>query len=185
MQNGPAMQTPEPTQLVVIIPRKNLVRGALILLLASPLSYYAMWAAWLHTWTPGIELLVPIPDGYQDIRAFRAARTHDFPALHGKPPPGPVAGSGHLLRITDERLYGTETTETGQNRRPEVKTLHIERVFGPDIIAHLDVPLRPDLQEHLQSLRKGAIVTIAGIGHGDGEHNVYIYPVHQVNAHAP
>lgn len=66
-----------------------------------------------------------------------------------------------------------------------MKTLRIRRPFGVSIIAHLDVPLRPGLQEHLRTLRKGAIVTIAGIGHGDGEYNIYIYPVHQVNGHAP
>ena len=36
-------------------------------------------------------------------------------------------------------------------------------------------------QEHLRSLRKGDIITGAGISHGGSEHNIYIYPVHQVN----
>lgn len=179
------MQTPNPTRVVAIIPRKDLAKAALIVLLASPLGCLASWAGWLHTWTPGIELFVATPDGYENTPAFRTARTHDFPALQREPPATQVAGAGHLRRITKGRLYGTQTAGAVQNSRPNVKTLHIERVFGPDIVAHLDVPLRPGLREHLQSLRKGAVVTVAGIGHGDGEHNVYIYPVHQVNGHAP
>lgn len=179
------MQTTRATQTIVTIRRKDLTKGVLMLLLASPLGYGVTSAVWLHTWTPGIELFVTTPEGYQDTRAFRATRTHDFPALHEEPPPAPVADAGHLLRVTDGKPYGTGTTGTGRSPAPDVKTLHIARVFGPDIIAHLDVPLRPDLEEHLRSLRKGAVVTIAGIGHGDGEHNVYIYPVHQVNGHAP
>ena len=179
------MQITNPTRVVLVTPRKDLAKAALVVLLASPLGCVAGWAGWLHTWTPGIELFVTTPDGYQDTRAFRSAHRHDFPALHDEPPPAPVAGTGHLHRVTNGTPYGTRSTGTERGRRPDVKTLHIERLFGPAIIAHLDVPLRPGLQEHLRSLRKGAVVTIAGIGHGAGEHNIYIYPVHQVNGHAP
>ena len=54
----------------------------------------------MHSFTPGFGMLRPIPDGYQSIGTFQAARTHDFPALHDEPAPAPVAGSGHLTEIT-------------------------------------------------------------------------------------
>ena len=160
---------------------RDLGKGMLI----GVIPGYVLAVMWTHSCTPGLGNFLAPPEGYQNIGAYRRARSHDFPALHEEPGPSPVGGGGHLFRIRDGVLHGTTATETPPGRRPDVRTLHIERLFGPNIIAHLDLPLRPGLQEHLRSLRKGAIVTIAGIGHGDGEHNIYIYPVHQVNGHAP
>lgn len=78
-------------------------------------------------------------------------------------------------------MYGTQAPSYPA---PDVKTLRIARLFGPALVAHLDTPLNPGLQKHLRSLRRGDIVTVAGIGHDSNEHNICIYPVHQVNRHA-
>ena len=158
-------------------------RGSLILLLIALAGVYTMWMASLHTWTPGVELLIETPDGYQNARAFRAVRQHDFPALQDEPPPAPVAGAGHLLDVANGKPYGTNVSTRASEAEPDVMTLHVRPMFGPALIAHLDVPIDPRLHEHLRSLHKGAVVTIAGIGHGDGDPSVYIYPVHQVNGH--
>lgn len=160
---------------------KDLAKG----ILAGLIPAYFLAAMWTHSFTPGLGDLLAPPDGYQSVRAWRSTHLHDFPALHPEPRPSRVGGAGHLVEIRDGTLYGTTATDTPAGPAPDVKTLRIARLFGPDIVAHLDVPLDPDLQEHLRSLRKGAVVTVAGIGHGDGKYNVYIYPVHQVNRHAP
>ena len=160
-------------------------KDALALVLIALAGFYAMWATSLHTWIPGVEVLVETPHGYQSSRAFRAARNHDFPALRDEPPPAPVGGTGHLLRVRDGTPYGTSGATTGTEPAPDVMTLFIRPVFGPMLVAHLDVPLHPRLHEHLLNLRKGAVVTVAGIGHGDGEHNIYIYPIHQVDGIEP
>ena len=148
------------------------------------MAWYVSAGVTMHSCTPGFGRLRPIPDGYQSIGTFQAARTHDFPALHDEPAPAPVAGSGHLTAITDSTLYGVSEAER-PDPAPDVRSLRIKRVFGPSITAHLETPLDPELHEHLLSLHKGAIVTIAGIGHGEDEHTVYIYPVHQVDGIEP
>ena len=86
-----------------------------------------------------------------------------------------MAGTGHLARVSYRQPYGTNVSEV------DVKTLRLERFFGTTLTAHLDVPISPAWSAHLQSLSKGAIVTVSGIGHGDGRFNIYIYPVHRVN----
>ena len=63
-------------------------------------AWYVSAGVTMHSFTPGFGMLRPIPDGYQSIGTFQAARTHDFPALHDEPAPAPVAGSGHLTGIT-------------------------------------------------------------------------------------
>lgn len=163
----------------------TVIRNLVQIVLAALLPLYVISAMWTHSLAPGAGELRERPDGYQSIRGYRPTRTRDFPALHDQPPPGPVAGSGHLASVEDTRLWSITPGSTPPGTAPKVKTLRIRRPFGVSIIAHLDVPLRPSLQEHLRTLRKGAVVTVAGIGHGDGRHNVYIYPVHQVNGHAP
>ena len=174
------MQTRNVTLGALITTARDLGKGMLIGLMPA----YFLAAMWTHSFTPGLGNFLAPPDGYQSVRTYRKARTEGFPALYEKPGPSRVGGAGHLYAIRDDRLYGTTRTEALADP-PDVKTLHIERLFGPNLIAHLDVPLRPALLEHLRSLRNGAVVTVAGIGHGDGEHNVYIYPVHQVNGHTP
>ena len=86
-----------------------------------------------------------------------------------------MAGTGHLARVSYRQPYGTNVSEV------DVKTLRLERFFGTTLTAHLDVPISPAWSAHLQSLSKGAIVTMSGIGHGDGRFNIYTYPVHRVN----
>ena len=176
------MQTENATRITLVMTAKDVTTAILTMLAAGAIACYVPSAIWLHTWTPGPEIFRATPDGYQSIRAFRATRTHDFPALYEEPPPSPVAGTGHLVSVGDGPPYGTDAPP---GRRVDVKTLYVTPVFGPRLVAHLDVPLNPDLQDHLRGLRKGALVTVAGIGHGNGENNIYIYPVHQVNGHAP
>lgn len=147
-------------------------------------AVYIAAAISTQSFTPGLGSFLPAPDGYQSIHAFQNARIRDFPALYEDHGPGPVAGAGHLRRITNGKLYGT-TRSTEPGHRPDVMTLHIERPFGPTIVAHLEVPVRPNVLEYLRSLRRGAVVSIAGIGHGDGRNNVYVYPVHQIDGHTP
>ena len=159
--------------------------GKLIgLVFAGIATVYIVAAVSTRSFTPGLGNFRPPPDGYQSIQAFRNARTRNFAALYDDRGPGLVAGAGHLRRITNGKLYGT-TPSSEAGHSPDVMTLHIERLFGPNIVAHLDVPVGPDVLEHLRSLRRGAVVSIAGIGHGDGESNVYIYPVHQIDGHTP
>ena len=173
------MKTHEPTGISL-----NLTPGkSLALVLLAVAGVCAMMMTSLHTWTPGIELLVETPDGYQSARDFRTARRHDFPTLRDQPPPAPVAGAGHLLEVYDGKPYGTSGSPTATEPGPDVTTLYIRAVFGPTLVAHLDVPIDPRLHEHLRTLRKGAVVAVTGIGHGDGDPSVYIYPVHQVNGH--
>ena len=109
---------------------------------------------------------------------FRTARNHDFPTLRDQPRPAPVAGAGHLLEVYEGKPHGTSEASTATEPGPDVTTLYIRAVFGPTLIAHLDVPIDPRLHEHLRSLRKGAVVAVSGIGHGDGDPSVYIYAVH-------
>lgn len=135
------METRTPTQIALIMNTKEVIMTMIPLIL---IAWYVTGAVQLQTWTPGLGLFLATPDGYQSVRAFRAARTHDFPAVHEQPPPSPVAGTGHILAIKDGTLYGTQAPP---GRRPEVKTLRMVRVFGPALVAHLDVPLRPGLQE--------------------------------------
>lgn len=160
----------------------GLLMMVLIMLATAGSIWYVTAAVRFRTWTPGIELFHATPDGYQSVRAFRNARAHEFPALHEEAAPAAVAGTGRLRSIADGGLYGAGA---GPNGPREVKTIHITRLGGPRLVAHLDVPLAPDLLDHLRSLRRGAIVTVTGIGHGDGESNIYIYPVHALNGYTP
>jgi len=170
---------------VTIVALRMTARDTAIWILLVLGAAYAMAAMTMHSWTPGLGAFRPTPDGYQSVSAFSKARSHEFPALHPDPGPAPVAGTGHLTKVSRGRLYGTAATETAGETRPEVMTLQIERLSGPIIIAFLDVPLRTSMQEYLQEVGKGAIVTVAGIGHGDGEHNIYVYPVHRINEREP
>ena len=148
-----------------------------ILILAG--YVYVMLVVVTGSWTPLIFEFRPPPPGYQSVADFAAARGHAFPALFKEPAPGPVAGTGHLSSIRDGWATGTDVSE----RR--VKTLHIGRVSRADLRAHLDLPIEPALLAYLRTLSRGSIVTVSGIGHGDGRHNIYIYPVHRVDGHEP
>ena len=140
---------------------------------------YVFLAAYTGTWTPLIFEFRPPPPGYQSVADFAAARDHAFPALFEEPAPGPVAGTGHLLSIHDGGATGTGVSGT------TVKTLRIGRVHRAHLHAHLDLPIEPALLAYLRTLSRGSIVTVSGIGHGDGKHNIYIYPVHRVNGYEP
>ena len=114
------MKTHRPTMMSLnMTPAKSL---ALVLITFAGVCTMMMTS--LHTWTPGIELLIETPDGYQSARDFRTARKHDFPTLRDQPPPAPVAGAGHLLEVYDGKPYGTSeaprTSRPGTNRnRPQ------------------------------------------------------------------
>ena len=148
-------------------------------LMVNAAFFYGLLVMMTHSWTPVIYDLRSPPPGYQSVAAFRAARGHDFPALFEEPAPSPVAGTGHLVRVSDGQAYGTNA------RGVDVKSLRLERFFGTSVTAHLDVPISAELSTHLRSLSKGAIVTVSGIGHGDGRFNIYIHPVHRVNGYEP
>ena len=148
-------------------------------LMVSAAFCYPMLVILTGSWTPLIYDFGSPPPGYQSVAAFREARGHDFPALVEEPAPAPVAGTGHLVGVEDGRPYGTNVSGV------DVKTLRLERFLGTSLTVHLDVPLSEELSAHLQSLSKGAIVTVSGIGHGDGRFNIYIYPVHRVNGYEP
>ena len=130
-------------------------------------------------WTPLVFEFRSPPPGYQSVAGFAAARDHAFPALFEAPAPGPVAGTGHLRNIRGGGPTGTDVSGV------RVKTLHIGRVSGADLYAHLDLPIQPALLAYLRTLSRGSIVTVSGIGHGDGKYSVYIYPVHRVDGHEP
>ena len=123
---------------------------------------------------------IPPSDGYQSVEEFLAERGHEFPALHQTPPPAPVEGTGRL-----ERIYHYWPAGTGAGFAVDVKALRIERSPAPDLVAYLDVPINRELLEYLRSLSRGDRVTVAGIGHGAGQHTIYIYPVHRVNGREP
>ena len=148
-----------------------------ILLVAG--FYYGTLVLLSGSWTPVIYDLQAPPPGYQSVAAFRAARGHDFQALFEEPAPSPVAGAGHLVDVYDGQPYGAGI------RGVDVKTIHLQRLFSVPLRAHLEVPINPALLAHLQSLSKGAIVTVSGIGYGDGRYNINIYPVHRVNGYEP
>ncbi len=122
----------------------------------------------------------PPPDGYQTVEAFVAQRRHEFPALHETPLPAPVEGSGRLMEIYDYWPAGT-----GVNTTENVKALRLERSSGPNLRAYLDVPVKPELLEHLRSLSRGERVTVSGVGHGAGQGVINIYPVHRLNGLEP
>ena len=168
----------DPRHIALIMTASDIWKSLIAIIPIGLVALYVMAGVMMHSWTPGFGVFRPTPDGYQSVRAFQAARTHDFPALLDQPPPAPVAESGHLITIKDAVLYGVTNRP---DPAPEVKSLRLTRVFGPSITAHLDMPLNAELRTHLLRLRKGAIVTVAGIGHGDGGRNVYIYPVHHVD----
>ena len=149
------------------------------ILMANAALLYGLLVMTTHSWTPVIYELRSPPPGYQSVAAFRAARGHDFPALFEEPAPSPVAATGHLVRVSDGQPYGTNASGV------DVKSLHLERFLGANLTAHLDVPISAELSTHLRSLSKGAIVTVSGIGHGDGKYNIYMYPVHRVNGYEP
>ena len=155
------------------------VRSIGCILMVSAASLYPMLVIVTGSWTPLIYDFGSPPPGYQSVAAFREARGHDFPALFEEPAPAPVAGTGHLVGVEDGRPYGTNVSGV------DVKTLRLERFLGTSLTVHLDVPISEELSAHLQSLSKGAIITVSGIGHGDGRFNIYIYPVHRVNGYEP
>ena len=148
-------------------------------LMVNAAVLYPMLVMTTHSWTPVIYDFRSPPPGYQSVAAFIEARGHDFPALFEEPAPSPVAGTGHLVHVYDGRAYGTNVNGV------EVKTLRLDRLFGANLTVHLDVPISPALAAHLQSLSKGAVVTVFGIGHGDGQSHIYIYPAHRVNGYEP
>ena len=59
------------------------------------------------------------------------------------------------------------------------------RESAPHLVAYLDVPLDPEMLEHLRSLSRGDAVTVSGIGHGPGQSVIHIYPVHRVDGREP
>ena len=120
------------------------------------------------------------PDDYQSAEEFAVERRHEFPALHETLPPAPVEATGRLTEVYDYWPAGTDATTS-----VDVVALRIERSPGPHLRAYLDVPVDPELLEHLQSLSRGDRVTVAGIGHGDGQRTIYVYPVHWVNGREP
>lgn len=140
---------------------------------------YVMLVILAGSWTPLIFEFRSPPPGYHSVADFAAPRDHAFPALFEEPAPGPVAGTGHLRSIHDGVPTGTGVSGA------KVKTLHIGRVSGADLRAHLDLPIEPALLAYLRTLSRGSIVSVSGIGHGDGRHNIYIYPVHRVDGHEP
>ena len=155
------------------------IGAVLVAILILAAYIYVMLVVFTGSWTPLIFEFRPPPPGYQSVADFAAARDHAFPALFEEPAPGPVAGTGHLLSIHDGIATGTGVSGT------KVKTLHIGRVSRADLRAHLDLPIEPALLAYLRTLSTGSIVTVSGIGHGDGKHNIYIYPVHRVDGHEP
>ena len=142
-------------------------------------TLYTMLVIASGSWTPLICEFRSPPPGYQSVSAFAAARAHSFPTLFEEPAPAPVAGTGYLVDIRDDSSYEVDVNGVA------VKTLVIARLSGAALRAHVDVPLDPALLAHLRSLSKGAVVTVSGMGHGDGRHNVHIYPVHRVNGYEP
>ena len=144
--------------------------------------FYEILVIQTDSWTPVIHEFRPPPPGYQSVAAFAAAGSgHDFPTLFGDPEaePSPVAGTGHLVSVYNDSRGGPDGV------RVAVKTLRLHRIFGADLNAQLEVPINPALLAHLRSLSKGAIVTVSGIGHGEGKYNLEIYPVHRVNGYEP
>ena len=122
-----------------------------------------------------------LPDAYQSADDFAAERRHEFPALHEAPTPAPVGGTGRLTEVYDYWPAGTDVASA----LLDVVALRIERSPGPELRAYLNVPVDPELLEHLQSLSRGQRVTVAGIGHGDGRRIIYVYPVHWINGREP
>ena len=164
--------------------RKELGWVFLILLPLIPVVilagfFYGMLVIETGSWTPVIHEFRSPPPGYQSVAAFAAGRRHDFPTLFGDPEPSPVAGTGHLANVYDRSRGGPDGV------RVDVKTLRLRRTFGADLNAQLEVPINPALLAHLRSLSKGAIVTVSGIGHGDGKYDIDIHPVHRVNGYEP
>ena len=149
-----------------------------ILILAGYI--YLMLVFFTGSWTPLVFEFRPPPPGYQSVADFAAARDHAFPALFEEPAPGPVAGTGHLLSIHDGGATGTGVSGTQRQ-----DAAHRACLIVRDLRAHLDLPIEPALLAYLRTLSTGSIVTVSGIGHGDGRHNIYIYPVHRVNGHEP
>ena len=123
---------------------------------------------------------LPPPDGYLSVEDFLATRRHEFPALYPTPPPTPVEGTGQL-----EQIYDYWPAGTGAGVAVDVKALRLVRESAPHLVAYLDVPLDPEMLEHLRSLSRADVVTVSGIGHGPGQSVTYIYPVHRVDGREP
>ena len=136
------------------------VRSIACILMVNAAFLYAMLVIGTGSWTPVTYDFRSPPPGYHSVAAFREARGLDSPALFEEPPPAPVAGTGHLVRVSDGRAYGTNVSGV------DVKTLRLERFLGTSLTVHLNVPISEELLAHLQSLSKGAIATVSGIGHG-------------------
>ena len=123
---------------------------------------------------------VPPPEGYLSVEAFVAERHHEFPALHEAPAPVPIEGSGRLVEI-----YSYWPAGTGADSSVDALALRLERSPGPALRAYLDVPVKPELLDHLRSLSRRDTVTVSGIGHGSGTGVINIYPVHRFNGREP
>ena len=122
----------------------------------------------------------PPPEGYLNVEAFVAERYREFPALHEAPSPAPVEGSGRLVEI-----YRYWPAGTGADSSVNVLALRLERSPGPALRAYLDLPVEPELIEHLRSLSRRDSVTVSGIGHGSGTGTINIYPVHRFDGREP
>ena len=122
----------------------------------------------------------PPPEGYLSVEAFVAERHHEFPALHEAPSPAPIEGSGRLVEI-----YRYWPAGTGADSSVNALALRLERSPGPALRAYLDLPVKPELLEHLRSLSRRDNVTVSGIGHGSGTGVINIYPVHRFNGREP
>lgn len=123
---------------------------------------------------------VPPPEGYLSVEAFVAERHHEFPVLHEAPAPAPIEGSGRLVEI-----YRYWPAGTGADSSVRALALRLERSPGPALRAYLDVPVEPELLEHLRSLSRRDTVTVSGIGHGSGTGVINIYPVHRFDGREP
>ena len=112
----------------------------------------------------------PPPEGYLSVEAFVAERHQEFPVLHEAPSPAPIEGSGRLVEI-----YRYWPAGTGADSSVNALALRLERSPGPALRAYLDLPVKPELLEHLRSLSRRDSVTVSGIGHGSGTGVINIY----------
>lgn len=120
------------------------------------------------SWLPMMYEPGPIPSGYAGIDEF--ANRLDPTG------PGPVAGTAHLIAISDMGAAEIGVTE--------VKTLHLVRVGAPVVRVHLDAPVDTELEAHLRVLTKGSRLTFSGVGHGDNK-QIEVYPAHSIDGLTP
>jgi len=120
------------------------------------------------------------PEGYLSVEDFVAERHREFPALHEAPPPAPIESSGRLVEVYRYWPAGTDADSSVR-----ALALRLERSPGPALRAYLDLPVKPELLEHLRSLSRRDSVTVSGIGHGSGTGVINIYPVHRFDGREP